>query len=864
METHKHKVLYNLQFYQKPMVLIKLILILTILTAASKQVHADTNANTTAEVESRKPQLLTGQVIDAENGLPIIGAAIKKKNNTGVITDIDGNFSIELEHVPTTIEVIYMGYKKEIIRIKKTTKNLVIKLNINVIAMDEVEIYAKRRFSKDQYTWYLHNKIAVHSNENNPDNFTPIDYSNYERMSIYSIKEDKKTSGKTKSTPFMMNEQLSYHHRASDIKNEISEIISTQDNLLFEDGGAYVKRALEEKVIVDINFYESQIEILERGFISPLASNASINYRMYLTDSTGIGDTKRYTFHFFPKTKKHIAFKGSFEVDSTTWALTKIDAEVPNSANLNFVSNLRVNTEYQKTSNKQWFQKKQEMTMNMSLINKNDTLNKHNIFLFKLRKINSFELIDSFDRELPKITTTQNNRARRKVIQASDDSLLTTQRIKVPMDSIEQKANDELNRIKKKPINIFIDRFLKMAITSYLNLGPIDVGPYYDIYRRSMIEGHRFALPLRTSEKLCPFFNVGGYASYRTATEDFGYSAYMNYRIPTKNRFIVNLNFTDDYFGLTENKFIKFIQENPYSSGTGNIVSIITPISANPYMIQKTKASITAEYEINENLGVMIRPSYERYSANREYDHYTPHVLFTRGGGSESFDYFDAQTLMFNLRISHDQSYDDTFFDRVYYGNGMPVYNISLYAGRFNMQNEKKGNYFANLNLSVKLRKSIGQLKLVGVLECGAIFGDVPYPLLDLPMGSGDLGSARYHYNLLDHASYASDIYAKLHLTLNAGGFIFNYIPYVNRLNLREIFGFKAYYGALLGNHNKILDMPDYLHSPGKYPYMEFSAGIANIFKCLRIEYVGSLDRAAVKKGIAFRHGLRMRFEVSF
>lgn len=52
-----------------------------------------------------------GQVVDS-NGEPIIGASVLEKGtNNGVITDIDGNFTLKVRNRSSVIVVSYLGYK---------------------------------------------------------------------------------------------------------------------------------------------------------------------------------------------------------------------------------------------------------------------------------------------------------------------------------------------------------------------------------------------------------------------------------------------------------------------------------------------------------------------------------------------------------------------------------------------------------------------------------------------------------------------------------------------------------------------------------------------------------------------------------
>ena len=128
-----------------------------------------------------------------------------------------------------------------------------------------------------------------------------------------------------------------------------------------------------------------------------------------------------------------------------------------------------------------------------------------------------------------------------------------------------------------------------------------------------------------------------------------------------------------------------------------------------------------------------------------------------------------------------------------------------------------------------------------------------------------DLGQARYHFNLLHHASFASDVYAHAHINLSTYGIIFNHIPLIKKLKLREIYSFKIFYGKLLNKgHSYIMDMPDYLREPSKVPYMEGSIGIANLFKCFQIEYVFRINQSKEFDEFSARHGVRMRLAVGF
>lgn len=58
-----------------------------------------------------RKQTLRGTVLDSQDQ-PIIGASVIVRNTTiGAITDLDGNFSLEVDALPVTLQVAYLGYK---------------------------------------------------------------------------------------------------------------------------------------------------------------------------------------------------------------------------------------------------------------------------------------------------------------------------------------------------------------------------------------------------------------------------------------------------------------------------------------------------------------------------------------------------------------------------------------------------------------------------------------------------------------------------------------------------------------------------------------------------------------------------------
>ena len=61
-----------------------------------------------------------GTVTDATNGDPIIGATVKiKGSGTGTVTDLDGNYAIDMK-AGQTLEISYIGYTTHSMKVSKS------------------------------------------------------------------------------------------------------------------------------------------------------------------------------------------------------------------------------------------------------------------------------------------------------------------------------------------------------------------------------------------------------------------------------------------------------------------------------------------------------------------------------------------------------------------------------------------------------------------------------------------------------------------------------------------------------------------------------------------------------------------------
>jgi len=127
---------------------------------------------------------------------------------------------------------------------------------------------------------------------------------------------------------------------------------------------------------------------------------------------------------------------------------------------------------------------------------------------------------------------------------------------------------------------------------------------------------------------------------------------------------------------------------------------------------------------------------------------------------------------------------------------------------------------------------------LTSSVELGKTFGAVPLGLLNVIPGNQTLFTLFNAFPNLDFYEFVTDTYATVHLEHNFNGRLFSRVPFLRKLNLREIVGIRGAWGQL-SEENIALSSPTNipLMAPENPIYWEYSFGVGNIFKIFRIDF---------------------------
>ena len=190
-----------------------------------------------------------------------------------------------------------------------------------------------------------------------------------------------------------------------------------------------------------------------------------------------------------------------------------------------------------------------------------------------------------------------------------------------------------------------------------------------------------------------------------------------------------------------------------------------------------------------------------------------------------------------------------------------PVFTFNYDAG---LKNVLDGQYnYQKVDFRIDKRFYLSQLGWLDASgEAAHLFGQVPYPLLDIFHANQTYSYQIYSYNLMNFLEFVADHYESINLDQHFNGFFFNKIPLIKKLKWRETASVKAIWGGLSNENNPSIH-PNLYQFPvsstgqpitnalGKTPYIEGSVGIENIFKFVRIDLVRRftyLDNTGVAK----------------
>lgn len=826
---------------------------------------------------------LTGIIISSDDKVGVAYASISEKGKSGtVLSDASGHFKIVTTSANPTLIVSALGYQRTEVAFTpaQVSYPVTIELNPTGIAIPEVVVRPrKEKYSKrNNPAVDLSRVIAANRERNNPRNNPYYNFDRYDRYALgfNNVKTDKDGSGNNNlmlsKFSFLkdyvdtceitgkqililsVRENASHNHFRKSPKKEVTVISASNQNGLDDFLDQENMRVFLDDILGDIDIFKNDVPLLQNRFVSPFSPIAPDFYRFYITDTVTIEGDRYTELTFVPRNAQSFGFTGKLYVntgDPNTF-VRRISLNVPRDINLNFVERLFVSQDYKRMSDSTIVKVSEDIAAEVEVMpglpglymRKHSIYGKHDFE----RPANEASIFDRVG-----------NKFEEKNATARDSAYWAGMRF-IPLHQGEGRVTSLSQRLRANKLYYWTEKVMKVAFLGYINTAKeskIDIGPVNTIFSHNELEGYRFRLGAMTTANLCKRLFARGYVAFGTKDKKWKYHGELEYSFndrkyharefpihSIRGSYEYDVDMLGQHFTFTnpDNMFLSLRRKKDFE------------------ITYRRRAAIDYTLELRNNFSVTATLAYARQYA-------TDFMTFIRDNGVSDRHYGSA-TMKLQLRYAPGEKFYQSKTHRYPISLDAPVICISHEYGPKGLWGSR---YTINVTeLSMQKRfwfSSFGYLD--ALVKGGHIWSATPYPNLLLPNANLSYTIQPESYSLMNPMEFANDSYASADLTYWANGAIFNYIPLIKKLKLREVVQFKALWGHLSKRNDPAYNTSLYafpsiceVHRMGKTPYMELSAGVENIFKVLRVDYVWRLTYRN-NPGISKR-GVRIALHVTF
>ena len=526
----------------------------------------------------------------------------------------------------------------------------------------------------------------------------------------------------------------------------------------------------------NLNFYANSVSLMGHAFLSPLASGGNLYYRYYLAGED--------TIHFRTRNPFYATFNGEMVIDTSTFALKEIHAYVPAEVAVNYVNDIHVS----------------------QLLAPDGTISEEQISALLDFTIKTEKAGTVFPTLL--LTTSLKN-------PNYQNNPITPNNLNNPSRPIS--TDTAFITLDSLPLIRTAKWIATIATTGYIPTGTaVDIGHVQEILQVNKHEGVHVGLPFRTNEKMSKTVSLEASVGYGFKDRSVKGMGRISVNLPTPRRHIIQLEYNDRYVWSEVDDFDRLLREN--SMGWGNM--------------DFTAYAFEALHRDSLCVNTAIR---QRQIQFHWFGDWTPNLethAYIRAGWQDGYAYQSLSTI---ARFSWgEKKYDGYFLRRYAYSNKYPV----LYAG-FETGHWTDGLY-AHLRLMLTQHAHLGMGgTLTYAFQGGAIFGQVPNTLLWQASANQGYAYDPYRFTMLHGNQLLADKYVTLQTEWNGQGILFNLIPGVRWLHLRELVEAKIAYGYLSSEKKNHL-------------YAEVGVGLGNILRVCDLYSVWSLS-PTIQWGMRFR-----------
>ena len=575
----------------------------------------------------------------------------------------------------------------------------------------------------------------------------------------------------------------------------------------------------------NLNFYANSVPLLGHAFLSPLAAGGNLYYRYYIDEEAHApleGGTEGVTVHFRTRNPFYATFNGQMVIDTVACALRSLTAYVPAEVAVNYVNTLHVS----------------------QTLNTDGSLADEHISVLLDFSVKSEKAGTVFPTLL--LTTSLTNTS----LPPAHDSDKA-----MPEPREEKSGEDAFAALDSLPVVRTARWIATIATTGYIPTGtPVDIGHVEEILQINHHEGVHVGLPFRTNERFSKIVSLEASVGYGFRDRSPKGMGRVSVNLPTTRRQTLQLEYNDRYVWSEVDDFDRLLREN--SMGWGNF--------------DFTAYAFEALHRDSLCVNTALR---QRQLQLHWFADWTPgletHAYVRTGWQPFSLAQTDKQTavayqsLSLIARLSWGgRKYDGFFMRRYAYSSRYPVLCLGFETGHWSRTQAQESGLYAHLRLLLTQHARLGMGgTLTYALQAGALFGKVPPVFLWQADANQGYAYDPYRFTFLHGGELLADKYLTLQTEWNGQGILFNLIPGVRWLHLRELVEAKMAYGYL----SDAAAMTSGLKS-GHTLYTEIGVGIGNILRVCDLYSVWGFLPVSSASPIAgagsFNWGIRFRIHL--
>lgn len=832
-------------------------------------------------MKSSSQNIVKGIVIDSISRSPVAYAAvIASGSEAGTLTDDNGAFTLKTTLRPSIIKVSAMGYTtKEIELPTDINKSVHVELLPTGVKLSEVTIKPrKEKYSKkNNPAVAFMEKIRAGANLTDPRRNANYNYDKYERITLAlddfnggspddpnsgnaivrkfpMLKEHMDTSALTGRTilNIAMREKASHVSYRLDPKSEREIIAGIRREGIDQMLDPQATQTLYEDVLREVDIYNNDITLMQNRFVSPLSRIAPDFYKFYLADTVTVGIDTCVVLSFAPHNPRAFGFVGRLYVpknDSTRW-VKRIEMNAPRDINLNFINNLRIIQEYEKASDGSRLKKIDDMIVEAGLLSSGSQIYSRRVTAYGNHNFNPAPDIDVFKSQ-GKTITLRNAEHR-------DSTWWDSSRL-VHISSGENSVGHMLERLRKIPLYYWSEKVLRILVTGYINTSKqskYDIGPVNTMLSFNDLEGTRLKVGGMSTANLSPRFFTKQWVAW--GTKDHKWKYYGEVEWSFRDKAYHSREFPIHSLRLTHFYDVDMLGQHFLFTNPDNIFLSLRR-AKDRMMAYQQVSKLDYILELENNFSVQATLKHVRREDS-------PFISYVDGYG-KSFGHYDMSSVTLSLRYAPGEKFFQTKTGRLPVNLDAPVVQLThtfapkgIFGNRFSLNVTE---------LSFQKRWWLSAFGYVDmIVRGGHVWSKSPFPDLLIPNANLSYTIQPESFALMNPVEFVNDSYASWDLTYWANGAIFNYVPLLKKLKLREVFSFRGVWGHLSDRNNPGMQ-PELFRFPNagsvamsSTPYMEAGVGIDNIFRILRLDYVWRLTYRSTPG--CDRSGLRLALHFTF